>query len=52
MIGALLKVSPVVDKETCRWVMVERLSARFSPRVVQANVDAFERAYAEVRGEC
>ncbi len=51
MIGALLKVSPVVDKGTCRWVMVERLSARFSSRVVQANVDAFERAYADVRVE-
>lgn len=51
MVGALLKVSPVVDKDACLQVMEKRMSARFSFKVVQSNIQAFERAYAEVCGE-
>ena len=48
MIGAILSVSPVVDSDTCLDVIKKRLSARFSSKVVEANVSAFRRASAEV----
>ncbi len=48
MIGALLRVTPVVDKHTCVDVIERRLSARFPKRIVDANVEAFWQSYSSV----
>ena len=51
MLGALLRVSPVVSKETCLKFLRERLGSRLAAPIVQANIIAFERAYADVAVE-
>ncbi|MFH1140089.1 MAG: 2-oxoacid:acceptor oxidoreductase family protein, partial [Chloroflexota bacterium] len=49
MLGALLRASPVVSKETCLRFLQERLRVRLSAAVVEANVSAFQRAYDEAK---
>ncbi len=49
MLGALLRTVPVVSKESCLRFMQERLGARLSKKIVEANVVAFQRAYAEAQ---
>ena len=51
MLGALLRTSPVVSKETCLRFLKERLGSRLSAPIVEANIKAFERAYAEAAVE-
>lgn len=51
LLGALLRASPVVDKDIFLSVMERRLGARFSRRIVEANVDAFWRGHSEIREE-
>jgi|TARA_B100001971_G_scaffold44275_1_gene39200 pyruvate ferredoxin oxidoreductase gamma subunit len=48
MIGALLRVNPVVDKDACASVIEARLSARFPARIVDANLEAYWQAYDSV----
>jgi|TARA_Y100000310_G_scaffold345620_1_gene467402 2-oxoacid:acceptor oxidoreductase gamma subunit (pyruvate/2-ketoisovalerate family) len=48
MIGALLRVNPVVDKDACAVVIESRLSARFPARIVDANLEAFWQAHSSV----
>ena len=47
MLGALIRTSPVVSKETCLRFLRERLGSRLAAPIVEANIRAFERAYAE-----
>lgn len=47
MLGALIRTSPVVSKETCLRFLKERLGSRLAAPIVEANIKAFERAYAE-----
>ena len=49
MLGALLKVAPVMSKVGCLQALQERLGARLAPEIVQANIHAFVQAYAEVQ---
>jgi len=49
MMGALLKALEVVSKEGVRDEIKKRLEARGSKKIAQANIEAFERAYNEVR---
>jgi len=51
MLGALLRVTEVVDKESMIREMRNHLSGRgLSPKVVEANIKAFEEAYTAVKG--
>lgn len=47
MLGALIRTSPVVSKETCLRLLKERLGSRLAAPIVEANIRAFEQAYAE-----
>ena len=47
MLGALLRTAPVVSKESCLRFIQARLGARLAPEIVEANVRAFQQAYAE-----
>lgn len=49
MIGALLKALEVVSKDRVRDEIKTRFDTRVSADVAKANVDAFERAYNEVK---
>ncbi len=49
MIGALLKALEVVSKDTVRAEIKSRFDTRVSKDVAKANVEAFDRAYTEVR---
>ncbi|MBI4200209.1 MAG: 2-oxoacid:acceptor oxidoreductase family protein [Chloroflexi bacterium] len=49
ILGALLRASPLVSKESCLRALQERLGARLETAVVEANAKAFERGYAEAR---
>ena len=51
ILGALLRATGVVDKESMIHEMRKHLSARgLSPKVVEANIEAFQRGYDEVQG--
>ncbi len=51
MLGALLRATGVLDRETMVQEMRRNLSARgLSPRVVDANIEAFQRGYDQVKG--
>jgi len=51
ILGALLRATEVVDKESMIREMRRNLSARgLSPKVVEANIEAFQRGYDEVQG--
>ncbi len=49
MVGALLKAIPVVSKEAAIQEVKNRLGSRVSPKVVEANVEAFHRSYSETQ---
>lgn len=49
MVGALLRAVTVVSPKNLDEQIKTRLGARFSARVVQANQQAFERAYQETQ---
>lgn len=49
MVGALLRAVTVVSPKNLDEQIKTRLGARFSSRVVQANQQAFERAYQETQ---
>jgi pyruvate ferredoxin oxidoreductase gamma subunit len=51
ILGALLKATGIVNKESMLHEMRSRLSARgLSSKVVEANIEAFQRGYNEVQG--
>ncbi len=47
MLGALLKVTPVVDKQELLSIVKYKLGAIMKASVVEANVKAYEQAYNE-----
>ncbi|MFQ5925545.1 MAG: 2-oxoacid:acceptor oxidoreductase family protein, partial [Dehalococcoidia bacterium] len=49
MIGALLRAIEVVGKEGLYHEIRNRFGARMSKEVMEANIEAFERAYNETR---
>lgn len=53
MMGALLKVTGLIEYQQFLQVTEEQLSRKFRsrPEIVQANVNAIRRGYEEVRGE-
>lgn len=51
MMGALVRVMGTLDIEKVKEDVRKRFSARFRPEVVEANVNALQRAFEEVRGQ-
>ncbi len=51
MLGALVRVSGIVARETVARVLRTKLGATMKREVVEANVGAFEKAYGSVQGE-
>ena len=49
ILGALLKVIPIVPFEKTKETIQERLRERFSERIVTANLEAFERGSRDAR---
>lgn len=49
MIGALLRALEVVNRDVVREEIRNRFNTRVSKEVAEANVEAFDRAYTEVR---
>jgi pyruvate ferredoxin oxidoreductase gamma subunit len=49
MLGALLKAVDIVSKDGIRNEIKNRLGARVSTEVAEANLKAFERAYNETK---
>ena len=49
MLGALVRATGIVSKESIIDVIRNRFSARVSNKAAEANVVAFERAYSETR---
>ena len=50
MMGALLKVMGTLDIDKVKEDVRKTFSTRFRPEIVEANVDALQRAYQEVTG--
>ncbi|MEA1959484.1 MAG: 2-oxoacid:acceptor oxidoreductase family protein [Chloroflexota bacterium] len=51
LIGAVLKVMGGLSKESVLDGLKKKMGSKVSAKLVQANVEAFERAYNEVKGE-
>ena len=51
MLGALLKVTEVVGKEGLSQTIKYKLGATMPPKVIEANIQAFEQAYNECQVE-
>ena len=51
LIGAVLKVMGGLSKEAVLDGLKKKMGSKVSAKLVQANVEAFERAYNEVKGE-
>ncbi len=49
MIGALLRALEVVNRDVVRVEIKNRFDTRVSKEVAKANIEAFDRAYSEVR---
>lgn len=49
IVGALLKASPIVNKEDVHERVMDRLAARIGEKAAKANSEALERAYSEVK---
>ncbi|MBI4338486.1 MAG: 2-oxoacid:acceptor oxidoreductase family protein [Chloroflexi bacterium] len=49
MLGALVRVLPIVTPASCIQEITRRLGSRMAPSVVEANIVAFQRGYATVR---
>ncbi|MDO8531671.1 MAG: 2-oxoacid:acceptor oxidoreductase family protein [Dehalococcoidia bacterium] len=49
MLGALLRITGVVSKDAALRAVRGRLGTRLSPDVIQANILAFEQAYAGIQ---
>jgi len=51
MIGALVRVSGIIPLETVIEDFKGKYSSRFSPKIVEGNIEAIKRAYEEVKIE-
>jgi len=51
MLGALAKVSDVLDLEGARQAIRKQLGGKLSEKIIQANFEAVQRAYDEVQSE-
>jgi len=51
MVGALIKVTGLVDYQNVRAELESMFSGRFRANVVQGNLKALDRAYEEVQGD-
>lgn len=49
VIGAIIKAVPVVSLERAHETIKNRLSQRFSERIVQANLEALQQGYQQAR---
>lgn len=50
LLGALLRITGIVSREAAIKAMGERLGGRLGERVLQANLEAFERGFQGVQG--
>jgi pyruvate ferredoxin oxidoreductase gamma subunit len=51
MVGALVKVTGLIDFKNVKAELVDMFGTKFKKSVVDGNVKALERAYKEVKGE-
>ena len=51
IVGALVELTEVVDKETLIKSVRSKISAKFGPKVVEGNLNALERSFTEVVSE-
>ncbi len=51
MMGALIKIVPVISLEVLLDEVAREFKEKFTPRVVEANLAAIKRGYEEVSGE-
>jgi pyruvate ferredoxin oxidoreductase gamma subunit len=51
MLGALIKATRVLSAEAVEDELRTLFRSKLSPKMLQANIDAFRRAYEEVQGE-
>jgi len=51
MLGALARVTRMVNKDSLARQIRSKLGATMKEEVVAANIEAFEKAYASVRGD-
>lgn len=51
MLGALIKVVPIISLEEVLNQLKRKFEGRFKPEVIEGNLQAIKRAYEEVKGE-
>ncbi|MCL6471839.1 MAG: 2-oxoacid:acceptor oxidoreductase family protein [Firmicutes bacterium] len=51
MLGALIKATEILNIDAVKQELRAFFGAKLSPKAVQANIDALQRAYEEVHGE-
>lgn len=51
MLGALIKATEILSAEAVEDELRTLFKSKLSPKMLQANIDAFRRAYEEVQGE-
>ncbi len=51
MLGALVKVNPLIKLETLFFSAREKFEKKFSSKVVESNISAIKKAYEEVKSE-
>lgn len=51
MIGALVRTTGVLDLKEVTRHFEESFDGKFSPKIIEGNIKAIERAYKEVKGE-
>lgn len=49
IVGAMVKVRPVVDKESVKGQLLAMFGAKFAQEMIDANLDSVTRAYEEVQ---
>ncbi|MFN3699326.1 MAG: 2-oxoacid:acceptor oxidoreductase family protein, partial [Dictyoglomus sp.] len=51
MLGALIKVVPIISLEDVLTQLKKKFEGRFKPEVIEGNLNAIKRAYEEVKEE-
>ncbi len=49
MLGALVRIRPIVDFDTMADHVINKLGAKLSQKVIEKNLSALKRAYEEVQ---
>lgn len=51
MLGALIKVSHLLNLDTVNSAIKQKFGKKFSSRLIEGNIEAIKKAYEEVKGE-